>query len=47
MKKITAVLLTLAMLLLFAANAFAEQEEDLFADWNKEAPALKALIEFV
>ena len=47
MKKITAVLLTLAMLTLFAANAFAEQEEDLFADWNKEAPALKALIEFV
>lgn len=38
MKKITAVLLTLAMLPLFAANAFAEQEEDLFADWNKEAP---------
>ena len=25
----------------------AEQEEDIFADWNKDAPALKALIEYV
>ena len=47
MKKITAVLLALALLILFAAPGFAEQEEDLFADWNKEAPALKTLIEFV
>ena len=39
-----AAMLLLALLTGFAA---AEQEEDIFADWNKDAPALKTLIEFV
>ena len=47
-KHLTAFTLAVLLLLsLFAVHAMAEQEEDIFADWNKDAPALKALIEFV
>ena len=47
-KHLTAVALAVMMLLaLLAVPAMAEQEEDFFADWNKDAPALKALIDFV
>ena len=46
MKKILAVLTALAMVLMLAVPAMAE-EEPLFADWNPDAPALKALIEYV
>jgi len=47
-KHLTAFALALMMLLaLLAVPAMAEQEEDIFADWNKDAPALKALIEYV
>ena len=49
MKKGITVLLVLAMaaLALFAVPALAEGTEDAFAEWNSEAPALKALIEYV
>ncbi len=49
MKKIFAVLMTLVMTAaLFAAPAFAEGgEEEGFACWNPDAPALKALTEYV
>ena len=49
MKKTTATLLALMLtfLMLFAVPGLAEQEEDIFADWNKDAPALKTLIEYV
>ena len=48
MKRIAAVLMTLVMVIaLFAAPAFAENDETVFAEWNPEAPALKALIEYV
>ena len=46
MKKILAVLMALAMALMLAVPAMAE-EENPFADWNPDAPALKALIEYV
>ena len=47
-KHLTAFALALMMLLaLLAVPAMAEQEEDIFADWNKDAPALTALIEYV
>ena len=49
-KHLTAATLAVMMVLLtlFSVPAMAEQqEEDPFADWNKDAPALKALIEFV
>ncbi len=46
MKKILAVLMALVMALVLAVPAMAEEEE-LFADWNPDAPALKALIEYV
>lgn len=46
MKKILAVLMALVMALVLAVPAMAE-EEKLFADWNPDAPALKALIEYV
>ena len=46
MKKILAVLTALLMVLMLAVPAMAE-EEPLFADWNPDAPALKALIEYV
>ena len=49
MKKTAAALtaIMMALLLLFAVPVSAEEEEELFADWNKEAPALQALIEYV
>ena len=48
MKRIAAVLMTLVMVIaLFAAPAFAENDETVFAEWNPEAPALKALTEYV
>lgn len=48
MKKMLTVLLALVMVLALAAPAAeAEEEEELFQYWNKEAPALKALIEYV
>ena len=48
MKKLLAALVALAMLLTMAVTGVAENgDEDLFAEWNKEAPALKTLIEYV
>ena len=48
MKRILAVLAILVMAAaLIAAPGFAEEEEAAFACWNPEAPALKALIEYV
>ena len=48
MKRFAAVLMTLVMAMaLFAVPVFAEGEETAFAEWNPEAPALKALIEYV
>ena len=47
MKKFLTVLTALVMVLALAAPALAEEEEELFQYWNKEAPALKALIEYV
>ena len=47
MKRLMAVLMVLMMTVLFAVPAFAGQGEDAFADWNSDAPALKALIEYV
>ena len=48
MKKLLAALMALAMLLTMAVTGVAENgDEDLFAEWNKEAPALKTLIEYV
>ena len=46
MKRILAVLTALVMALMLCVPATAE-EEDRFADWNPDAPALKALIEYV
>ncbi len=48
-KHLTAVTLAvmMTMLALLSVPAMAEQEEDIFADWNKDAPALKTLIEYV
>ena len=46
MKRILAVLTALVMALILCVPATAE-EEDRFADWNPDAPALKALIEYV
>ena len=56
MKKILALLLALSMILGLCCCAAAEEPatenadeeyEDVFADWNKDAPALNALIEYV
>ena len=48
MKKLLAALMALAMLLTMAVTGVAENEsEELFKEWNKEAPALKTLIEYV
>ncbi len=47
MKKILTVLMALVMVLALAVPVMAEEEEELFQYWNKEAPALKALIEYV
>jgi len=47
-KHLMAVILAVAMLAALAAvPAVAEEEEALFAEWNQDAPALKALIEYV
>ena len=46
MKRILAVLTALLMALMLTVPAMAE-EENRFADWNPDAPALKALIEYV
>jgi phosphoglycolate phosphatase-like HAD superfamily hydrolase len=48
MKKLTVFLLALAMITtLFAVSAFAEESGSVLLEWNPEAPALKALIEYV
>ncbi len=47
MKKILTVLMALVMVLALAVPVMAEEKEELFQYWNKEAPALKALIEYV
>ena len=48
MRKIAAVLMTLVMVTVgLIAPAFAEWEEDIFTEWNPDAPALKALVEYV
>ena len=49
MKKLTALLLALLLAagMLFAGAAAAEEEADYFTEWNPEAPALRALIEYV
>ena len=48
MKKILAVLLTLVMTVaLPAVSVFAEESGFVFSEWNPDAPALKALIEYV
>ena len=57
MKKVTAFLLSLVLLLslcggaAFADDGAADEDgyvyEDVFADWNPEAPALNALVEYV
>lgn len=48
MKKLLAALMALTMLLTMAVTGVAEEEsEELFKEWNKEAPALKTLIEYV
>ena len=46
MKRILAAMTALMMALLLTVTAGAE-EENIFADWNPDAPALKALIEYV
>ena len=48
MKRLLAVLMTFVLTAaLFAVSAFAEEEEEAFASWNPDAPALKALIGYV
>ncbi|MCR5296569.1 MAG: haloacid dehalogenase-like hydrolase [Clostridiales bacterium] len=48
MKKCILVLVTLVMTItLFAVPVFAEESGFVFSEWNPEAPALKALIEYV
>jgi len=48
MKRFLAVLITLVMALaLLAAPSLAESKEAFFDEWNPDAPALKALIEYV
>ena len=48
MKKWMAILLTLVMVsMLFSGSAFAEESGFEFSEWNPDAPALKALIEYV
>ena len=46
MKRILAAMTALMMALLLTVTAGAE-DENIFADWNPDAPALKALIEYV
>ena len=48
MKRIIVVMMALvATTFLFAGTSTAESEEDFFAEWNPDAPALKTLIEYV
>ena len=48
MKRLIAFLLTLVMTVaLFAVPGSAEESGSAFSEWNPEAPALKALIEYV
>ena len=48
MKRLIAILLTLVMTVaLFAVPGSAEESGSAFSEWNPEAPALKALIEYV
>ena len=48
MKRLTAFLLTLAMMAaLFVVPVSAEESGSAFSEWNPEAPAMKALIEYV
>ena len=48
MRKLMAFLAALVMTVaLFAVPAFAEESGFVFSDWNPDAPALKALIEYV
>ena len=48
MKKCTVFLLTLVMMAaFFAVSAFSEESGFVFSEWNPDAPALKALIEYV
>ena len=48
MKKLLTVLMTLVMAAaLFTAPVFAEESGFVFSEWNADAPALKALTEFV
>ena len=48
MRKLTAFLVAMVMTVaLFAVPAFAEESGFVFSDWNPDAPALKALIEYV
>ena len=48
MRKLTAFLAAMVMTVaLFAVPAFAEESGFVFSDWNPDAPALKALIEYV
>ena len=48
MRRIAAVLTALAMIAaLFTAPAYAEEAGETFAEWNPDAPALKALTEYV
>jgi phosphoglycolate phosphatase-like HAD superfamily hydrolase len=47
-KHLAALTLAVMMLMtLLSVPAVAEQEEDIFEDWNKDAPALKTLIDYV
>ena len=48
MKRLTVLLLALVMtVVLFAGSAFSEESGFVFSEWNPDAPALKALIEYV
>ena len=48
MKRLLTALITLAMVIaLFAVPAYAEESGFVFSEWNPDAPALKALIEYV
>ena len=48
MRKLMAFLVAMVMTVaLFAVPAFAEESGFVFSDWNPDAPALKALIEYV
>ena len=48
MKRLTAFLLTLAMMAaLFVVPVSAEESGSVLSEWNPEAPAMKALIEYV